>query len=313
MKIILLDTKTLGTDLDLSPLEKFGEIIKYETTSKDETLRHIQDAEIIITNKVVISKEVMQNSPNLKLIAIAATGMNNVDLEAAKALNIGVKNVAGYSTTSVVQHTFAMAFHLIAKLSYYNRTVKDGTWSKSNLFTDVSQPFNEIAGKSWGIIGLGTIGKEVAHIAQAFGVQVNYYSTSGRNKINDYHHYELEELLKKSDIISIHCPLNEKTENLINESNLSLLKNNAILLNLGRGGIINEQDLAQALDKQKFYTGLDVITTEPISTDNPLMHIKNRDQLLITPHMAWASVEAREKLLVGIVNNIEIFLKEKRY
>ena len=310
MKIIILDKKTLGADLDLTPLNKLGDVIEYETTSADETLRRIEDAEIVITNKVLITKKTMENSPQLKLIAIAATGMNNVDLETAKALNITVKNVAGYSTTSVVQHTFTMLFHLMAKLSYYNRTVKEGTWSDSNLFTDVSQPFNEIAGKSWGIIGLGTIGKEVARIAEAFGVHINYYSTSGNNKINDYHHYELEELLSKSDIISIHCPLNEQTKNLINNSNLSLLKENAILLNLGRGGIINEVDLAKALEEQKFYAGLDVIANEPIEKENPLMHIKKQDQLLITPHIAWASVEARKKLLEGIVKNIEAFIKD---
>ena len=310
MKIIILDKKTLGADLDLTPLNKLGDVIEYETTSADETLRRIEDAEIVITNKVLITKKIMENSPQLKLIAIAATGMNNVDLETAKALNITVKNVAGYSTTSVVQHTFTMLFHLMAKLSYYNRTVKEGTWSDSNLFTDVSQPFNEIAGKSWGVIGLGTIGKEVARIAEAFGVHINYYSTSGNNKINDYHHYELEELLSKSDIISIHCPLNEQTKNLINNSNLSLLKENAILLNLGRGGIINEVDLAKALNEQKFYAGLDVIASEPIEKENPLMHIKKQDQLLITPHIAWASVEARKKLLEGIVKNIEAFIKD---
>ena len=253
----------------------------------------------------------MQKSPNLKLIAIAATGMNNVDLASAKALNIVVKNVAGYSTTSVVQHTFTMAFSLIGKLSYYNRSVINGSWSDSNLFTDVSEPFNEIAGKSWGIIGLGTIGKEVARIAEVFGATINYYSTSGKNKINDYHHYELEELLAKSDILSIHCPLNEQTQNLLNSNNLHLLKEGAILLNLGRGGIINETDLAITLDNQKIYVGLDVLSKEPIEKKNPLIHIKNRDQLLITPHIAWASVEARRNLLAGIINNIKDFIDEK--
>jgi glycerate dehydrogenase len=311
MKIVILDRKTLGADLDLTSLDKLGEVTSYATTSTDETLRRIEDAEIVITNKVLITKEIMENSPQLKLIAISATGMNNVDLESAKGLKISVKNVTGYSTTSVVQHTFTLALHLIAKLSYHNHSVQKGSWSNSNLFTDVSQPFNEIAGKSWGIIGLGTIGKEVARIAEAFGVHINYYSTSGKNKINDYHHYELEELLQKSDIISIHCPLNEQTQNLINHSNLSLLKEGAILLNLGRGGIINEADLAKALDEQKFYAGLDVLTIEPIDKNNPLMHIKNQDQLIITPHIAWASVEAREKLLEGIVKNIKNFTEHK--
>jgi len=309
MKLVILDSKTLGNDLDLTPLEEFGEINNYETTSPEKTLERIQDVEVVITNKVVITKEMMQQAPKLKLIAITATGMNNIDLEGAKELNISVKNVAGYSTTSVVQHTFTMALYLIGRVGYYNRSVTEGSWSNSNLFTDVSQPFNEIAGKSWGIIGFGTIGKEVASIATAFGATVNYYSTSGKNKINDYHHYELEELLTKSDIISIHAPLNSQTENLLDHTNLPLLKEKAILLNLGRGGIINEEDLAKELNRREIYAGLDVVKKEPIPLENPLMSINNPNQLLITPHIAWASIEARKKLLEGIVKNIQEFIK----
>ena len=309
MKIVILDSQTLGNDLDLTPLEIFGEVINYSTTQPSETLKRVEDANIIITNKVIINKEIMKNSPNLKLIAIAATGMNNIDLDGAKELNIKVKNVAGYSTSSVVQHTFTMAFNLISNLSYYKDNVENGTWSDSNLFTDVSQPFSEIAGKSWGIVGLGTIGKNVAQIAELFGANITYYSTSGNNKINDYHHDNLEKLLANSDIVSIHCPLNKDTENLINSSNLPLLKEGAILLNLGRGGIINEADLAQELNKRKLYVGLDVLSSEPIEKENPLMHLKNSNQLLITPHIAWASVEARKRLLEGIVKNIENFLR----
>jgi len=309
MRIVILDSLTLGNDLDLTPLGTFGEVINYTTTHPSETLKRIENADIIITNKVLITKEIMQNASNLKLIAIAATGMNNVDVDTAKALNIKVKNVVGYSTASVVQHTFAMAFNLIEKLPYYNARVQDGTWSNSNLFTDVSQPFSEIAGKSWGIIGFGTIGKNVAQIAELFGANVIYYSTSGKNKINDYHHDSLKDLLAKSDIVSIHCPLNKDTENLINASNLNLLKDGAVLLNLGRGGIINEADLVEELNKRELYVGLDVLLKEPIEADNPLMHLKNPNQLLITPHIAWASVEARKRLLEGIMKNIEWFLK----
>jgi len=309
MKIIILDSQTLGNDLDLTPIEAFGEVINYATTQPSETLKRVEDADIIITNKVLITKEIMQKCSKLKLIAVAATGMNNIDLETAKELKIKVKNVAGYSTASVVQHTFTMAFNLLGKLPYYKATVEDGTWSNSNLFTDVSQPFSEIAGKSWGIIGLGTIGKNVAQIAELFGTDITYYSTSGQNKINDYHHDNLEKLLAKSDIVSIHCPLNKDTKNLINASNLNLLKDGAILLNLGRGGIINETDLAEELNKRELYVGLDVLVKEPIEADNPLMHLKNPNQLLITPHIAWASVEARKRLLEGIIKNIEWFLK----
>ena len=310
MNIVLLDAKTLGDDLDLTPLESFGTLVKYQTTSADKTLDRIKTAEIIITNKVVITAQMMEESPLLKLICIAATGMNNVDLDAAKTLGIEVKNVAGYSTQSVVQHTFAMALYLIEKMAYYDHAVKSGKWTDSELVTDVGRPFFEIAGKSWGIIGLGSIGKEVARVATAFGAKVCYHSTSGENYDQKYPHVALEEMMKECDIISIHCPLNNKTHNLISASNLGLLKKGALLLNLGRGSIVNEADLAVELDKREIYTGLDVLTPEPLTEDNPLMRIKHQERLLITPHIAWASIEARQKLLEGIVKNIEDFLEK---
>jgi glycerate dehydrogenase len=310
MKIVLLDKKTLGDDIELSALNKFGEVTLFETTSPKETLERIQKATIVITNKVVIDKEIMQQSPELKLICIAATGMNNVDLKTAKELGIKVKNVTGYSTSSVVQHTFSMMFYLLERLPYYNRQVKSKAWSRSGLFTDISQPFSELTGKQWGIVGLGTIGKSVAKVAETFGAKICYHSTSGKNLINDYHHDELEDLLAQCDIVSIHCPLNEKTLNLINASNLKLLKEGAILLNLGRGGIVNEADLAMELNRRPLYAGLDVVSQEPIEANNPLLSINNPDHLLITPHLAWASVESRERLFKGIIQNIKSFSEE---
>ncbi len=310
MNIVLLDAKTLGDDLDLSSLETFGTLTKYQTTSPDETLNRIKNANIIITNKVIITAQMMKEAPLLKLICIAATGMNNVNLDTAKTLDIKVKNVAGYSTKSVVQHTFAMALYLIEKMAYYDNVVKSGAWTRSELFTDVSKPFFEISGKKWGIIGLGSIGQEVAKVATVFGAEVCYYSTSGQNNEQPFSQLELDALLKTCDIISIHSPLNEKTQNLISASELTLLKKGAILLNLGRGSIVNEADLALELDAREIYVGLDVLTPEPIADDNPLMHIKNKEQLLITPHIAWASIEARQKLLEGIVKNIEDFLEK---
>lgn len=309
MNIILLDKKTLGADLDFSLLSTLGKLISYETSTLENTLTRISNADILITNKVIITKEMMQQAPNLKLICIAATGMNNVDLVAAKELNIEVKNVIGYSTPSVVQHTFSMMFYLLGKLEYYNRQVKSKAWSRSGLFTDVSQPFSELSSKTWGIIGLGTIGKEVAKMAENFGVKIYYHSTSGKNLINDYHHYTLDELLRNCDIVSIHCPLNQQTNNLINQSNLKHLKDNAILLNLGRGGIVNEMDLASELNKRSLYAGLDVLTKEPMEENNPLFLIKNYDQLLITPHLAWASLESRQRLLSGIIKHIKSYLE----
>ena len=310
MNIVILDAKTLGDDLDISTLDTFGEVTTYQTTTLEETPGRIKTAEIIITNKVVITAQMMEEAPQLKLICIAATGMNNVDLDAAKTMRIEVKNVAGYSTQSVVQHTFSMALYLIEKMAYYDHVVKSGKWTDSELFTDVSRPFFEIAGKRWGIIGLGSIGKEVARVATAFGAKVCYHSTSGENYDQKYPHVELESMMRECDIISIHCPLNDKTHNLINTSNLGFRKEGSVLLNLGRGSIVNEADLAKELDKRKIYAGLDVLTPEPVAEDNPLMDVVNQDRLLITPHIAWTSIEARKKLLEGIVENIKTFMEK---
>ncbi len=310
MKIVILDAKTLGDDLDLSSLDTFGEVISYPTTSADETLERILIADIIITNKVVLSANIMSQAPKLKLICIAATGMNNVDLDAAKFQNIEVKNVAGYSTKSVVQHTFSMALYLVGKMAYYDACVKDTSWTRSGLFTDISHPFYEISGKRWGIIGFGTIGQEVAKVATAFGAEVSYHSTSGKNLNHAYPHQSLEFVLKDCDIISIHSPLNDDTYNLINENNLPYMKEGAVLLNLGRGGIVNETDLAFELDRRTLYAGLDVLEQEPLTLNNRLNEVKHKERLLITPHIAWASIEARKKLLEGIVDNIKIYMEK---
>jgi len=310
MYIVVLDAKTLGKDLDINILKQFGTLAVYETSTEEELHKRIEIADIIVTNKVVISANIISRLPKLKLICIAATGMNNVDLEAAKAQGIEVKNVAGYSTKSVVQHTFSMALYLLEKMAYYDKTVKDGTWGASNLFTDVSHPFYEISGKTWGIIGFGAIGQEVAKVATSFGAEVVYYSTSGENLRHAYPHKSLEFLLRDCDIISIHAPLNDRTYQLINENNLSFLKEGAILLNLGRGGIVSETDLAFELDRREIYAGLDVLEIEPIHIDNRLNEVNHQERLLITPHIAWTSIEARKKLLKGIVENIQTFLEK---
>ncbi len=308
MKLALLDAETLGSDLDLSPLEAFGELEIYDITMPEERIDNIDDADVIITNKVIIDKEIMEAAPRLKLICIAATGMNNIDLEAAADLGIAVKNVAGYSTQSVTQHTFAMLLHIMEKMEYYSLYARGGAWSQSPIFTHLEQPFHEITGKRWGIIGMGAIGQNVARIATAFGAQIVYHSTSGANTDQPYPHLELDKMLSTSEIVSIHAPLNDQTKNLINSDNLPLLKNGAILLNLGRGGIIDEKALAAELDRREIYAGLDVLETEPIPAYSPFLHIRHPERLLLTPHIAWASVESRQKLLDGIVRNIEEFL-----
>ncbi len=308
MNIALLDRETLGDDLDLTPLEHLGTLTIYDSTVAEETAQRIQKSHIILTNKVVIDKAAMQAAAHLKLICVTATGMNNVDLEAAAELGITVKNVAGYSTRSVAQHTFATALSLIEHLPYYDQVVKSKTWSHQSLFTDVSRPYFEIAGKEWGIIGLGAIGREVAKIAEAFGARISYHSVSG-NATQPYTHKSLEEILSTSDILSIHAPLTPQTQDLLHAGNLPLIKEGAILLNMGRGGIINESDLAEELEKRVLYAGLDTTAQEPIQADHPLLQLTHPERLLLTPHIAWASIEARQKLLEGVVENIKTFLE----
>lgn len=308
MKIVILDKDTLGDDVNLSCLNQYGSITSYPFTSPDETLSRVEGMDIIITNKVIIDRNIMNNT-QIKLICVAATGMNNIDLEYAKKLNIPIKNVAGYSTPSVVQTTFAMALYLIGKIRYFDDYTKSDTgWVQSPVFTHIDNPYSNIENKTWGIIGLGEIGKKVAHIAEAFGAKVCYYSTSGRNRDKDFQRTTLQQLLSTSDIISIHSPLNQETHNLINQENLKLLKENAILLNLGRGGIINEKDLAEYMDSSNIQVALDVLEYEPIRIDNPLRFVKAQERILITPHIAWASKESRERLVQSICNNIKEFL-----
>lgn len=309
MKIVILDAITVGDDIDLSIFKEFGELEIYPTTNQDEVKDRVKDADIIVTNKVVIDKEIMKEATKLKLICILATGMNNIDLDSAKEMGIEVKNVAGYSTESVVQHTFTMLFYLLERVKYYDEFVKSGKWSQSGIFTHIGRGFYEIANKKWGIIGLGTIGKRVADVASSFKAEVSYYSTSNNPHSDIYTHKELNELLKESDIISIHAPLNENTQNLISKDELSLLKDGAIILNLGRGGIIDEEALAKEIDSREIYAGLDVVSKEPIDINNPLMQIKNRDNLLITPHIAWTSKEARSRLIEGTIKNIKEFME----
>lgn len=310
MKIVFLDRDTVGDVENLNIFEKYGEFISYPTTSAEQTIERCDRADIIITNKVVIDRQVMAHAPNLKLICIAATGMNNVDLVYAAEKNIAVRNVSGYSTHSVTQSTFSMLLHLLNKNGYYDEYVKSGDYAKSPIFTHLDKPFFELYGKVFGIIGMGTIGQSVARVASAFGCRVIYYSTSGKNQAQPgYRHYPLDELLRISDIVSVHAPLNEATLNLLDRSALRLMKKTALLINVGRGGIINEKDLASALDEGDIAgVGIDVLTAEPIHPENPLNFVKARDKIFITPHIAWASIEARTQLVNKIAENIDSYL-----
>lgn len=307
--IVFLDAETLGDISGFFKLTRLGNLTVYQSTPTEHKIDRIRGKEILITNKVIIDREVIDACPSLALICIAATGMNNVDLEYATQKGIVVKNVAGYSTESVVQHTFSMLFYLMGNLRYYDEYVKQGTYTDSGMFTHHGKPYRELSGKKYGIIGMGTIGKRVAEVATAFGAEVNYYSTTGKNLDSGYRHCSLSELLHRSDIISIHCPLTPATRHLISLEQLQMMKSDALLINAGRGGIVHELDLAQAIDDDMIAgAALDVLEKEPPDASNPLLSIKKQQKLLITPHIAWASLESRERLLDGIVANITAFL-----
>lgn len=311
IKLAILDTSAVGEDVDYSVFEKFGDLKIYSNTSPEQLEERISDRDIVITSKVLL-KDGLSYGKNLKLICVAATGTNNIDLAKANEMGIAVVNVAGYSTQSVAQHTFAMLFYLYEKLRYFDDYVRSGEYARSRSFTNFGRVFNEIEGKTWGIIGLGTIGSKVASIASAFGCNVIYYSTSGKNYKADYKRVEKEELFRQADIISIHAPLNGATQNLITFNEMSLMKKDAVLINVGRGSIVNEKDLTRALNENIIAAAaLDVLEFEPMSQDSPLNDVNDREKLLVTPHIAWASIEARGRLINEIVLNIEAFLEGK--
>ena len=310
-KLTILDAKVIADNQTLQQFEQFGELTIWQTTRLDERISHIGDATIVITNKVLLDKEIMDACPNIKLICLAATGMNLVDLDAARERGIVVKNVAGYSTDSVAQHTFTMLLYLISQPAYYDQFVKSGEYAKQDVFTHFGLGYWELKGKRWGIIGLGTIGRKVAQIATAFGCELVYYSTSGANNSADYKRVELDELLATSRIVSIHAPLNDNTRNLISYPQLQKMRRDAILINVGRGQIVDEAALAKAIDEKLLYGAcLDVLAQEPIKADNPLLSINLKDRLFISPHVAWVSAEALTTLLQKTMQNIQQYLEQ---
>jgi len=312
MDIVFLDKKTIGNVENFNRLHKLGNVVVFDYTKQDEVIERASGKDVIITNKVVINKEIMDALPRLRLICVAATGINNIDTEYAKQKGIEVRNVVAYSTDSVAQSTFSMLLFLVNRPAYYDAYVKSGVYAQSGIFTHHGPAFWELAGKRFGIIGLGTIGRRVAKIAEGFGMEVVFYSTTGRNNNINYKRFDLNTLLKTSDVVSIHAPLNDNTRNLITYDKLKLMKACAIILNTGRGGIINESDLAKALNENLIgAAGIDVLTREPIDPQNPLLKIYDKDKIIITPHIAWASMESRARLVEKIAQNIEAFKREK--
>ena len=310
MIIVFLDAKTIGDDIDLSCYDALGEVIKYDFSTKEEARIRTRDADVIILNKVVIDEESIGEARHLKLVCVTATGTNNLDKEYLEKRGIAWRNVAGYSTETVAQHTFAMLFYLMEKLRYYDDYVKTEKYVEDTTFTHFANVFHELSGKTWGIIGLGAIGRRVADIAKMFGCHVIYYSTSGKNRQKEYEQVDFDTLLRESDVVSVHAPLNADTEGLMNKKAFERMKDTAIFLNLGRGPIVVEKDLAEALQKNRIAAaGLDVLTVEPMSVDNPLREIKDSNRLLITPNIAWASIEARTRLMKIIEGQIREFFQ----
>ncbi len=310
MKIIFLDAKSIGEDIDLSGYERLGEVVKYDFSTPAEINGRVRDADVIVLNKAPINEETIGEAEKLKLVCVTATGTNNLDKEYLDRRGIAWRNVAGYSTESVAQHTFAMLFYLLEHLPYYDKYVKSEKYVEDRMFTHFDKKFSEICKMTWGVVGMGAIGRRVAEVAKLFGCKVIYFSTTGKNNQQEYTRVAFEELLAQSDIVSVHAPLTAETENLMDKEAFSKMKKSAIFLNLGRGPIVDEAALADALEMGEIRAaGLDVLCAEPMSSANPLKRIKDSDRLLITPHIAWASLEARTRLMGTILRQIREFFE----
>ena len=310
MKISILERDSLGIDVDMSEIDRLGEVTVYAATTADNAVEHIGDADIIIANKLPLNEQTLKEAKNLKFVAQTATGTNNVDFAYTNARGIGVANVPSYSTDSVAQHTFSLLLYLVEKMRYFDDYVKSGRYSKSSCFSCLDMIYPEIAGKTWGIIGMGAIGQKVAQIATVFGCKVITYSASGKTYDMPYEQVDFDTLLAKSDILSIHAPLNEYTKDLMNYDAFCKMKESAYFINVGRGPIVVEEDLARALEEGQIRAaGIDVMRVEPLPIESPLLKIQDSSKLIITPHTAWATSEARQRCVDVVTENIKAFLR----
>lgn len=306
MKIVALEIKNVGKDISLERFNEFGELVTYMNSKPEEMAERCSGADVIIVNKLPVNENTIGSVDTLKIVLTTATGYDNIDVAFLKSRGVKVCNVKGYSTDSVAQHTFALLFYVYEKLRSYDDFVKSGEYSKHDIFTYFDEPFSELNGKVWGIVGLGEIGKRVAKIATAFGCEVVYYSTSGRNSNNDYEQVDFETLLKISDIISVHAPLNEKTKYLFNADAFKKMKKTAVFINVGRGPIVNDRDLTDALKADEIAAAaIDVLEKEPMDPNSPYFEITDSRKLFITPHIAWATQEARERLVAETYYNLK--------
>lgn len=312
MKIVVTERNSVGLDIDVSCFEKYGEVTYYPNTLAGNTAERVKDADIIIANKAPLNESTLKDAPNVKLICLFATGFDNVDISYCKSRGIKVANVVNYCTPAVAQHTVLLALCLMEKLAFYDDYVKSGTYSAQDRFSNFDRPFGELEGKTWGIVGMGTIGHKVAALAEAFGCKVIFYSASGKSTCTDYLKVDFDTLLAESDILSLHCPLSDRTRNLIDKEALSKMKKTAVLINVARGPVVNGQDLYDALMADEIAAaGLDVLEKEPMEKTNPLGQIEDSTKLIITPHMSWASTEARIRLVDEVCRNIEAFIDGK--
>ncbi|MBE6213483.1 MAG: hydroxyacid dehydrogenase [Rikenellaceae bacterium] len=306
MKIVFLDEYSIG-GADISAIKALGDYTGYDITHRNQILERSKGAEIIIANKTILDANTIAALPDLRLICVAATGMNNVDLEAAAAHGVEVRNAVGYSTYSVAETTIGSAIALLREVVYYDEYFKSGRYAAADYLFNYDRPTSQVRGKQWGVIGLGNIGREVARLAEAFGCKVAYYSTSGVSREEAYPRMELNELLATSDIVSIHCPLSDKTRNLIGREEFSLMKPTSVIINVARGGIIDEEALAEALDNGEIRgAALDVFSREPLR-ESPLYNIKDKYRLLASPHNAWSAEASLKRLIDCIVQNIKAY------
>ena len=310
MKIVILERNSVGTDISVDCFRDFGEVEIYgNTVTVEETRERIKDADVVIGNKAPLNESTLSGS-KVKLISDFSTGYDNIDTAYCKENGICVCNIQNYCTAAVAQHTIALTMYLLEHLPHYDRYVKDGTYASQDRFSNFDLRFTELEGKTWGIVGMGHIGRKVAQIAEAMGCKVVFYSASGNSSVTEYTRVDFDTLLKDCDFISIHCPLSDRTRNLFDAEAFSKMKNSAILINVARGPIIHTQALYDALTNGEIAAaGLDVLEHEPISKDNPLGQIQDSNKLIITPHLAWASVEARQRCVDQVYENIQNFLK----
>ena len=310
MKIVVLERNSVGTDIPVDCYKDFGEVTYYRNTVAADAAEKVKDADIIIANKCPMNEETLQNAPHVKLICEFATGFDNIDLEYCQKRGIRVANVRDYCTPAVAQHTFALALYLTEHMRHYDDYVKGGEYGAQDRFSNFDLPYGELEGKTWAIIGMGNIGKRVAKIAEAFGCKVIFYSVTGKSTCTEYEQVAFSELLEQADYLSLHCPLSDLTRNLIDKEALSKMKKTAVLINVARGPVVNGKDLCDALISGTIAAaGLDVLEKEPISPEDPLEKIKDSNKLIITPHLAWASTEARIRVVEEVYRNIEAFLK----